>query len=76
MNLEHVQLVVAALNAGAYYTVGETDQHWCLAEREGAWQIYFLDRGVPSGARRYSSLDAACRSFLRRMVEDTDVAPG
>ena len=74
MNLEHVATVITALDAGAHYVVGEADQHWCLAEREGTWRIYFLDRGTPSGAREFPSLDDACRAFLMRVVQDPDVA--
>lgn len=51
------------------YVVGrEADDCWCLVEEEGAWKVFWRERGTRFDERVFPDEETACYYLLGRMT--------
>ena len=48
----------------------EKDESLCLQIVEGGWAVYYAERGLRSGERRFHTEDEACDFMARRLLAD------
>jgi hypothetical protein len=49
---------------------GLPPERYVLSMEEGGWAVYYSERGLRTGERRFETEDEACRYLWRLLVED------
>jgi hypothetical protein len=73
MNVSDVERVLAALHApDRYFVLGYEEGAWCLFQESGSWVTCFVDRSTRSGEKKFKTQDAACRYFLKKVIDQAE----
>jgi hypothetical protein len=54
----------------AYSLDGDRDESMCLEPITGGWAVYYSERGLRSGERRFATEDEACQFLAARLLAD------
>lgn len=54
----------------AYSLDGDRDESMCLEPVTGGWAVYYSERGLRSGERRFETEDEACQFLAARLLAD------
>jgi len=74
MNVEEliVELKNNNIRKDAYsLTGGLPSEVYCFNKINNKWEIYYCERGVKTSQQFFESEDAACRTFLKNIINDT-----
>jgi hypothetical protein len=63
LDAEHVRRDGYSLN-------GDRDESMCMEPVAGCWAVYYSERGLRSGERRFEIEDDACRFLAARLLAD------
>ena len=72
MNLKSLQELLASehVRQDAYSLDGDRDESMCLEPVPGGWAVYYSERGLRSGERRFAAEDDACQFLASRLLAD------
>jgi hypothetical protein len=54
----------------SYSLDGERDESLCLEAVYGGYSVYYYERGIRSGERRFETEDEACQFMAGRLLAD------
>ena len=73
MNRQELETILHAegISEDAYSLEGGLpSERLCLAAEGGGWVVYYSERGIRSGLRRFSTESAACQYLLNELRDD------
>jgi hypothetical protein len=72
MNRHSLQELLEAesVRDDAYSLDGECDESMCLEPVTRGWAVYYSERGLRSGERRFATEDEACQFLAARLLAD------
>jgi len=72
MNRRSLRVLLEAehVREDAYSLEGDHDESMCLEPVAGGWAVYYSERGLRSGERRFETEDEACQFLAARLLAD------
>lgn len=62
----------AGVRKDAYFICGEfTDEAYCFETDSDGWYVYYSERGIKTGMKKFSTESEACDYFYKLVTSDS-----